>query len=86
MKKNKIHPELKVQRRKIDRIDQKICDLIVLRSEVVAKIKDFKKINKIPLKDTRRELEIVSNLTRHLSPDEARKIKKVYKAIFSKPK
>lgn len=84
MKKNKIHPKLKVQRGKIDHIDQKICDLVILRSKVVAKIKDIKKKNRIPLKDSRREQEIVLNLTRHLSPDEARRIKKVYKAIFSR--
>lgn len=49
-------------RKKIDRIDKKIADLLRKRAKEVIKIKKFKKIKKLPMTDCNREKEILDKL------------------------
>mgnify|MGYP001560198056 CR=1 FL=1 len=54
--------KLTVLRRKIDKIDEKIANLLRKRAEKVIEIKKLKKSKKLPVTDYNREREILDKL------------------------
>ena len=53
---------MKDLRQQIDQIDQKIIKLLAERMDLVKEIAKFKKTNKLPVKDKKREEELRKNL------------------------
>lgn len=49
-------------RKKIDKIDKSLAELLRRRAEEVIKIKELKKLQELPVIDTNREKEILKNL------------------------
>lgn len=49
-------------RKKIDKIDNSLAELLRRRAEEVIKIKELKKLQKLPVIDTNREKKILKNL------------------------
>lgn len=71
-------------REKIDKIDEKILKLISQRQKIVKKVGDFKRKQKMPLKDSSREKLVLDNLEKKskeykISP---LLIKKIWLLIF----
>lgn len=76
--------KLSAQRDELDKIDQQIFSLIKERVEVVKKIGQLKKENKLKIKDINREKEILESLTNlskryKINP---RSIEKIWKELF----
>lgn len=74
-------------RREIDRIDSELLSLIAKRLEVAKKIGEYKKKNKIPIRDKKRESEIVNKRAdafRQLGHDDKEFIKKLFSLLFKK--
>ncbi len=54
--------KLTTLRKKIDKIDEKIANLLRKRAEKIIEIKKFKKSKKLPVTDFNREKEILDRL------------------------
>ena len=61
--------ELVTIRQKIDTIDDSIATLLVRRLELSLRVGELKKLNKIPVLDTKREESILGRIANHI-PDE----------------
>jgi len=68
-------------RKRVDGIDNRIVSLLSERFKVSGKIVEFKKKNKIKVKDKKREEKIVERLAKGSDLDK-NLIKKFYKIIF----
>ena len=69
-------------RGKIDEIDRKIVGLLVLRFKIAKLISKIKKKSKSGIVDKKRELEVLSNITRSSKGKYEEFFKKVYKKII----
>jgi len=73
--------DLKELREQIDAIDTLLASLIEKRREIVNKIGEFKKVNRLPVEDKTREEEILNKLTKEHKEVE-NEIKSIYSIIF----
>lgn len=62
--------DLKALRDKIDDIDSKIVDLFEERMEVVLKVAQYKKENKVPILNEGREMEVIGKNKKRLTNKE----------------
>jgi len=70
-------------RKEIDKIDSEIVRQLNRRIELVLRIKDYKKQDKLPVEDIAREEDIISNLEfDKLDEDFVREIFKKISSIF----
>lgn len=73
---NKNMDEIAKIRKSIDKIDQKISKLLTERETKVKILKEYKKNNKLPIKDKSREKEILEKLSNQSQ-------KNIFKKILS---
>ncbi len=73
--------QLKNYRKNIDKIDKKIVKLLIARFKIINKIANFKKQNKIGIKDKKREKEVTNNIKKYSNKT---KHQKFLKKIFGK--
>lgn len=73
-----------VLRKKIDKIDEQILKLLKKRVDVVEKIGKYKKNNNIPIKDVKREKEVIEVLVKKAKEYGLSKdiIQKIWRNIF----
>lgn len=69
-------------RKELDTIDDKISKLLKKRFEIILKVKDFKKKNKLKKKDSKRENEILKRITKNKNSKLKKYIKNIYKQVF----
>lgn len=79
--------KLEEARKKIDAIDRKIIKLLAERLEICTELGEYKQKNNLPIKDRKRELEIIQDrlelLKQHGFGDE-RFVKDLFEIILKK--
>ncbi len=74
-------------RKHIDRIDQKIIDLLIARQKLSREIGQLKQALKMPLEDLQREQEIIHRLTHSASGNlTEEQLIRIYQAVFTSSK
>ncbi|MEA3265347.1 MAG: chorismate mutase [Candidatus Fermentibacteria bacterium] len=68
-------------RKEIDKIDSEIIRQLNMRIELVLRIKDYKKQDKLPVEDIAREEDIISNLEYDKLDEDF--VRDIFKTIFS---
>ncbi|OGF21465.1 chorismate mutase [Candidatus Falkowbacteria bacterium RBG_13_39_14] len=69
-------------RKEIDNIDREIFLLLKKRFDVVKKVGEYKKKNNLPIRDLKREGEIIRRKAREMGMDEEF-VEEVYRILFS---
>lgn len=69
-------------RMEIDRVDTELLPLLLRRMDLVHRAGALKNINKIPLHDTSREMEILENVCDPAPPEYKESIKEIYEKIM----
>lgn len=81
---NRNDNQLKLFRKKMDAIDEKLAILLVERMELSQKIAGYKQKIKLPLRDKKRESELLDMWVKNIDDSEIRKeIVKIFKSILS---
>ena len=74
-------------RKAIDGIDSVICDLLRTRKELVLKVAEYKRINEMPVLDSKREEEKLESLKKRANDDiEEEYIIKIFQNIMDESK
>lgn len=74
--------ELEKYRKEIVKIDEKIFQLLESRFEIVRKVGDFKKENNLPVRNKKREQDLIEKMSEKYSMDK-NFIAKFYRVIFN---
>ena len=74
--------DLKNYRKSIDEIDGKITELFTERMALAAEIAEYKKDNRLPVRDPKREREKISALVQKVKPDMQNYMRSLYSMIF----
>lgn len=74
--------ELIILREKIDNIDEQIVSLFNERMETIKKVSMYKLENNLPIKDFKREKELIDNKKHLVNKDFANYYEQLYKGIL----
>ncbi len=75
--------EINKLRKKIDIIDSKISNLLLKRFEIAKKIGEIKKKKNMPVKDFKREKEVLNKISSK-TETYGKELKEIYKKIIEK--
>ncbi|HHT39707.1 MAG: chorismate mutase [Acholeplasmataceae bacterium] len=70
------------KRNKIEKIDRKLAYYFNKRFQVIADLKELKKINDLPLEDSKREQDLINKMIPLIDEDKKDYFIEVYKMIF----